>query len=331
MKVSVLGAGGWGTTLAMLLNDNGHEVTLWEFNKTYADTLRNHRENFYYLPKVKISEKILITNDPLEAVKDKELVIIATPTQYIRKSLSSIGDFDFGDCYVVSVSKGIENGSLMLVSDMLLDIFKKINRSNLACLSGPSHAEEVSRKIPTAVVCASENIEAAKTVQKVFSNEFFRVYTSNDLIGTETGGALKNVIAIAAGISDGAGFGDNTKAAIMTRGISEIMKLGVKLGAKKETFYGLSGIGDLIVTCSSQHSRNRKVGYEIGKGRKLKEILEELKMVAEGVPTAKAAFELSKKLSIELPIIEEVYNILFEEADPIESTRNLMLRSLKQE
>ncbi len=331
MKVSVLGAGGWGTTLAMLLNENGHEVTLWEFNKTYADTLRNHRENFYYLPKVKISDKIFITNNALEAVQNKELIIIAAPTQYIRKSLSSISDFDFGDCYVVSVSKGIENNTLLLVSDMLLDIFKKIKRNNLACLSGPSHAEEVSRKVPTAVVCASENIEAAKTVQKIFSNEYFRVYTSSDLIGVETGGALKNVIAIAAGISDGAGFGDNTKAAIMTRGISEIMKLGVKLGAKKETFYGLSGIGDLIVTCSSQHSRNRTVGFQIGKGKKLQEILSEMKMVAEGVPTSKAAFELSGKLNIELPIIEEVYRILFEGANPIESTRNLMLRSLKEE
>ena len=331
MNVSVLGAGGWGTTLAMLLNDNGNKVTLWEFNKTYADTMRNHRENFYYLPKVKISEKINITNDALEAVQNNDLIIIAAPTQFIRKSLSSIADFDFKESIVVSVSKGIENNTLMLVSDMLLDIFKKIKRNNLACLSGPSHAEEVSRNVPTAVVCASENIEAAKIVQKIFSNEFFRVYTSNDLIGVETGGALKNVIAIAAGISDGAGFGDNTRAAIMTRGISEIMKLGVKLGAKKETFYGLSGIGDLIVTCSSEHSRNRTVGYQIGKGRKLKEILSEMKMVAEGVPTAKSAFELSQKLKIELPIIEEVYRILFEDANPIESTRSLMLRSLKDE
>ena len=331
MNICVLGAGGWGTSLAMLLNDNGHNVTLWEYNKTYADTMRNHRENFYYLPKIKISDKIKITNDAVEAVMGNEMIIIAPPTQFIRRSLATLSDYDFGDSIVVSVSKGIENNTLMLVSDMLLDIFKKIKRNNLACLSGPSHAEEVSRKVPTAVVCASENIEAAKTVQKIFSNEFFRVYTSNDLIGVETGGALKNVIAIAAGISDGAGFGDNTRAAIMTRGISEIMKLGVKLGAKKETFYGLSGIGDLIVTCSSQHSRNRTVGFQIGKGKKLKEILSEMKMVAEGVPTAKSAFELSQKMKIELPIIEEVYRILYEDANPIESTRSLMLRSLKEE
>lgn len=331
MKIAVLGAGGWGTTLAVLLNENGYDVTLWEYNPEYAKTLTEYRENFYYLPKIKIPRSITITNDLESAVYDKTIIIIATPTQFIRTSLSDLTNFDFKDALMVSVSKGIENKSLLLVSDILSDIFKKVKRKNLLCLSGPSHAEEVSRKIPTAVVCASEDYKKSKVIQKIFSNEYFRVYTNNDLTGTEVGGALKNVIAIAAGISDGAGFGDNTKAAIMTRGINEIMQLGLKLKAQRETFFGLSGIGDLIVTCSSNYSRNRSVGEQIGKGKKLKTILNEMKMVAEGVTTTQSAFELSKKLNIELPITHQVYNILFKDKDPLKATKGLMQRNLKVE
>ena len=331
MNVSVLGAGGWGTTLAILINRNGHKVTLWEYFPEYAVTLKKYRENFYYLPKVNIPKSIKITNDLESTVSNKDVILITTPTQFIRESFSVLRNFDFGNTIIISASKGIENTSLMLVSEIILDIFKKVRKNKIASLSGPSHAEEVSKKIPTAVVCASPNIEASKLAQKIFSNNYFRVYTSADLIGTEIGGALKNVIAIAAGISDGAGFGDNTKAAIMTRGINEIMRFGLKLKAKKETFFGLSGIGDLIVTCSSPYSRNRFVGEQVGAGKKLKTVLNEMKMVAEGVATTKSAFDLSKKYNTEMPITEQVYSILFKNKSPITATKNLMQRSLKKE
>lgn len=331
MNVAVLGAGGWGTTLAIVLNENGHNTDLWEFNSEYARTIDEYRENFYYLPGVKISRSIRITNDIISAVQKKDVVIVATPTQYIRSSLELLGNHRMGDTLVVSVSKGIEKGTLLLVSDILLDVLKGMRSSNVLCLTGPSHAEEVSRKLPTAVVCAGKDLKKAALVQKLFSNDYFRVYTSRDVIGAEIGGALKNVIAIAAGISDGAGYGDNTRAAIMTRGINEIMKLGLRMKAKRETFFGLSGIGDLIVTCSSVHSRNRRVGIQIGQGRKLGEILQEMKMVAEGVPTTESAYELSRKLDIELPITNQVYNILFNGKDPATATKKLMTRELRIE
>ena len=331
MNVAVLGAGGWGTTLAIVLNENGHKTDLWEFNSEYARTIDEYRENFYYLPGVKISRNIRITNDIISAVQKKDVVIVATPTQHIRSSLELLGNHRMGDTLIVSVSMGIEKGTLLLVSDILLDVLKGTRSSNVLCLTGPSHAEEVSRKLPTAVVCAGKDLKKAALVQKLFSNDYFRVYTSRDVIGAEIGGALKNVIAIAAGISDGAGYGDNTRAAIMTRGINEIMKLGLKMKAKRDTFFGLSGIGDLIVTCSSVHSRNRRVGIQIGQGRKLVEILQEMKMVAEGVPTTESAYELSRKLDIELPITNQVYSILFSGKDPKTATRKLMTRELRVE
>ena len=331
MNVAVLGAGGWGTTLSIVLHENGHDVDLWEFNSEYAKTIAEYRENFYYLPGIKIPRKIRISNDLESSVSRKNLIIVATPTQFIRNSFESLKNYNFGNSLIVSVSKGIEKGSLMLVSDMLLDVLKKTKSGNILCLSGPSHAEEVSRKVPTAVVCAGTDIKKAAVVQTAFSNDYLRVYANDDLIGAEVGGALKNVIAIAAGISDGAGYGDNTKAAIMTRGINEIMKLGLKMNARRETFFGLSGIGDLIVTCSSKHSRNRSVGEQIGKGRKLEEILKEMKMVAEGVTTTESAFELSKKLNIELPITSQVYKILFAGKDPQKATKVLMTRELRIE
>ena len=259
MRIAVLGAGGWGTTLAILLHRNGHNVTLWEYNLEYANTLEEYRENFYYLPKIHIPKEIKITNDLEYAAHDKNMLLITTPTQFIRNNLKPLNNHKFKDEIIVSAAKGIENETLFMVSDIILDIFNHSKKDKIVCLSGPSHAEEVSRKVPTAVVSASINHKTAQLVQKVFSNSYFRVYSSSDLIGTEIGGALKNVIAIAAGISDGAEFGDNTKSALMTRGINEIMKLGLLLKAKKETFFGLSGIGDLIVTCASKHSRNRFV------------------------------------------------------------------------
>ncbi|MBI5404303.1 MAG: NAD(P)H-dependent glycerol-3-phosphate dehydrogenase [Ignavibacteriae bacterium] len=331
MKIAVLGAGGWGTTLAILLHRNGHNVTLWEFNPEYAATLEEYRENFYYLPKIIIPKDIKISNDLEASIHDKNIILITTPTQFIRNNLKSLKSYKFKDEIFVSASKGIENESLLMVSDMIMDIFDHAKKDKIVSLSGPSHAEEVSRRVPTAVVSASNNHKTAEHVQKIFSNSYFRVYSSSDLIGTEIGGALKNVIAIAAGISDGAQFGDNTKAALMTRGINEIMKLGLKLKAKKETFFGLSGIGDLIVTCESRHSRNRFVGEQIGSGKKLSVILKEMKMVAEGVATTKSAFELSKRHKIDMPIVEEVYAILFEDRSPHQATKNLMMRNLKPE
>ena len=331
MKIAVLGAGGWGTTLAILLHRNGHNVTLWEFNPEYAATLEEYRENFYYLPKIIIPKDIKITNDLEYAVHDKNMLLISTPTQFIRNNLKPLKSFKFKDEIIISAAKGIENDSLFMVSDIIMDIFDYAKKDKIVSLSGPSHAEEVSRKVPTAVVCASNNHKTAQYVQKIFSNNYFRAYSSSDLIGTEIGGALKNVIAIAAGISDGAQFGDNTKAALMTRGISEIMKLGLKLKAKKETFFGLSGVGDLIVTCESKHSRNRYVGEQIGSGKKLSAILKEMKMVAEGVATTKSAYELSKRHRIEMPIVEEVYAILFKDRNPHVATKYLMLRDLKPE
>src|SRR5690606_13656646 len=331
MQVSVLGAGGWGTTLAILLNENDHDVTLWEFNPDYAETMRKFRENFYYLPKVKIPAGINITNNLSEAAEAGELLVISTPTQFIRSALKSLKEFDFGNKIILNVSKGIEIDSLLPVNEIVEDIFPKSDPMRISALSGPSHAEEVARNVPTAVVCASKDISIAEKVQKVFSNEYFRVFSSTDVAGVETGGALKNVIAIAAGIADGAGFGDNTKAAIMTRGISEIMRLGLTRGAIKETFYGLSGMGDLIVTCASKHSRNRFVGEQIGQGKKLEDILSEMKMVAEGVSTAKSSLQLAKENNVEVPIIEKVNEILFQGISPVEATRDLMLRTLKAE
>jgi glycerol-3-phosphate dehydrogenase (NAD(P)+) len=331
MNICVLGAGGWGTALGILLHNNKNNVTLWEYDKEYAHTLDEYRENFYYLPKVRIPKQIKITNDIDIAIYKKDIIVVATPTQYIRHVISNIKHIDLTKRIILSVSKGIENETLMPVSKIFLDVFNKIKKRNIVVLSGPSHAEEVSRQIPTAVVAASEDISNAGVAQKVFSNKFFRVYRSSDLQGVELGGALKNIIAIAAGISDGAGFGDNTKAAIMTRGIREITRLGMKLGAHENTFFGLSGMGDLIVTCMSKHSRNRFVGEEVGKGRKLKDVLGEMKMVAEGVATTESTQELAQKIKVELPIIEQVYKVLFMNKNPHKATEILMTRDLKTE
>ena len=331
MKISILGAGGWGTALSIVLHRNKHNVTLWEYNPEYAHTLREYRENFYYLRGIKIPAAIKISNDIEKAVSAAEMIVVSTPTQFIRNVMEKIKNFHFRDKILLNVSKGIENGTLMTVSEIFLDILKNINKKNIASLSGPSHAEEVARNIPTAVSVASSDEKNARLVQKTFSNRHFRVYTTNDIKGVELGGALKNVIAIAAGIAEGAGFGDNTKAAIMTRGIREITRLGKKMGADEKTFMGLSGIGDLIVTCMSRLSRNRYVGEQIGKGRKLRQVLSGMKMVAEGVATTKSAHQLARKLNVELPITEQVYKMLFEDKNPHQATEELMTRDLKKE
>lgn len=331
MRISVLGAGGWGTTLAILLHYNGHNVTLWEYKRNYAKTLARSHENKIYLPGIRIPKEIEITHSLEESCTNKHLIVLAVPSQFIRSVLHDIKRLDFRNTTFVSVAKGIEKETLLTVSQIIKDEIKEISPSQIGVLSGPSHAEEVSRKIPTAVVTASKDSLTAKQIQSAFITSYFRVYSSTDILGVEYGGALKNVIAIGAGIIDGAKFGDNTKAAIMTRGIAEISRLGIALGAKPETFAGLSGMGDLIVTCMSKHSRNRYVGDQIGRGKKLKDVLKKMQMVAEGVETCRSVHQLSQKFKIETPIANAVYKILFEERDPVKVTYELMTRDMKAE
>jgi len=331
MKISVLGAGGWGTTLAILLHYNGHNVTLWEYKKSYARHLLKKRINTDYLPGIKIPKEILISSDIEESSDDKNLIVLAVPSQFLRDVIKKINYHAIEDTILVSVSKGIEKTTLMTMSQMLKDVFPHINENQIGVISGPSHAEEVSQMVPTAVVAASIDIETSKAIQAAFMTSYFRVYASTDILGVELGGAFKNIIAIGAGIIDGAGFGDNTKAAIMTRGVAEISRLGLAMGARPETFAGLSGMGDLIVTCMSRHSRNRYVGEEIGKGKKLKQILNSMEQVAEGVETTRSAKQLAAKIEIETPITNEVYKILFEDKDPVKATTDLMTRDMKAE
>lgn len=330
MQISILGAGGWGTSIAILLHSNGHRVTLWEYDRHYTKVLARTRKNKLYLPNIKIPRNIRITHSLTEASIGQDMLVIAIPTQYIRGVITKLKKNDFLDTIFVSVSKGIENKTLLTVSQIIRSILR-IPEKNIGVLSGPSHAEEVCNFMPTAVVAASANEETAKQIQNAFNNSFFRVYSSTDILGVELGAALKNVIAIGAGIMDGARLGDNTKAALITRGITEISRIGVSLGARMETFFGLSGIGDLIVTCMSKHSRNRYVGEQIGKGRKLKNILKGMDMIAEGVETCRSAHQLIKKHDISAPIIEAGYQILFEEKDPVKTTYALMTRDVKPE
>lgn len=331
MKISVLGAGGWGTTLAILLHFNGHKVTLWEYVRSYAKVLEKTRENKNYLPGISIPKGIKITHNLDEAVNQQNMIVLAVPSQYLRNVVKDISPSDLKNSVLVSVAKGIENKSLMTMSQMLKDEFSSLDNSQIGVLSGPSHAEEVAQRIPTAVVAASTDAATSKSIQGAFITSYFRVYGSTDILGVEMGGAFKNVIAIGAGIIDGAKFGDNTKAAIMTRGIAEISRLGISMGAQPETFAGLSGMGDLIVTCMSRHSRNRYVGEQIGAGKTLKQVLKSMKMVAEGVETSRSASMLAKKNNVETPITTEVYKILFEDKDPVKATTDLMTRDMKME
>jgi len=331
MKISVLGAGGWGTTLAILLHYNGHAVTLWEYKKSYAKVLNKKRLNPDYLPGIKIPKEIIITPELHLSAENKNLIVLAVPSQFLRGVIKKIATSEIKNSILVNVAKGIEKDSLLTMSQMLLEVHPELTKDQLSILSGPSHAEEVARRIPTTVTAASENLDTAQFVQAAFMNSYFRVYRSTDILGVELGGAFKNVIAIGAGIIDGAGFGDNTKAAIMTRGVAEISRLGLAMGARPETFAGLSGMGDLIVTCMSRHSRNRFVGEQIGKGKKLKQVLKSMDMIAEGVETSRSASQLAKKHKVETPITNEVYKILFEDKDPVKATTDLMTRDMKSE
>lgn len=331
MRITVLGAGSWGTTLALVLSENHHDVSLWSFDAKQAAVMRSTHANPDFLPGLTLPPSIRISDALSDAAPDAEMIVAAVPSQFLRSVMKGLPPVDVEKTLIVNVAKGVENGSLMTMSEMLQDALPSLPPTRIVTLSGPSHAEEVSRKIPTTVVAASPDLNTARMVQAAFMLPYFRVYVSNDIKGVEIGGSLKNVIAIAAGIIDGAQLGDNTKAAVMTRGIAEIARVGVALGAHVRTFSGLSGIGDLMVTCMSRHSRNRYVGVEIGKGRKLPEILAEMVMVAEGVATTQSARDLAARTGVEVPIISEVYRILFEGKDPLLACHDLMTRDPKGE
>lgn len=325
--ITIVGSGGWGTAIATLLNNKNHNVSLWSWKQKECEAIRRDGENKEFLPGVKISEKINLTSD-ISCVADKDLIVLVSPSKVIRNTLKSMAPFVTSGTPIVILSKGIEDKTLKTLSEISKE---EIPTSPVAALSGPSHAEEVGKKIPTACVVACSDEKIAKYIQEIFMCEYFRVYTTNDVLGVELGGAIKNVIALCAGITDGIGFGDNTKAALMTRGIKEISRLGVKMGAKEETFYGLAGIGDLIVTCTSMHSRNRRCGILIGQGKKLNEAIDEVHMVVEGVYSAGAAYELSKKYDVEMPIVEKAYEVLFNGKNPKEALIELMNRDKKEE
>ena len=331
MKVTVLGAGGWGTALSLLLHDNGAAVTLWAYKEEYAEELKRTRENRIYLHGVSIPLEIEIAVDIERSVDQAEIVVASIPSQYLREQLSKLANIDFRNKIFVNTAKGIESSTLSTMSEVVEGSLNTCPRENYVVLSGPSHAEEVSRRMPTAVVAASHHRKSAELVQKLAMNSYFRVYLSRDVKGVELCGSLKNVIALAAGMSDGAGYGDNTKAALMTRGMVEITRLGEALGAHHKTFSGLAGMGDLIVTCMSRYSRNRFVGEQVAAGRKLEEVLSEIKMVAEGVPTARAAQQLAANHGVEMPIMEQVNKVLFEGKDPQSAVGDLMRRPGKDE
>jgi len=327
-RIAVIGDGGWGTTLAVLLSKKGFDVSLWGAFPEYTEIVRQSRENVKFLPGIKIPANVLLTHSMEDAMSGRDIVVLAVPSQFMRGVLMKLKMHNISKKSFVSVTKGVENETLKRMSEVITDC---LGRQRLAVMSGPTIALEVANGSPTTVVAASEDQSLAKDIQDIFMTENFRVYTSTDVIGVELGGSLKNIVAIAAGTIDGIGFGTNTKAAILTRGLVEIVRLGVAMGAKKETFYGLSGLGDLTTTCVSQYSRNRWLGEEIGRGKKLKDILAETDMVVEGVATAKAAYDLSKKYKVEMPVVTEIYKVIYENKDPKVAARDLMTRSPKTE
>ncbi len=326
--VSVIGAGSWGTALALLLEKNGHNVTLCSAVASEIEMLKKDHENKRCLPGVIIPDSMLLTNDFETAIKNKSVVVLAVASPYIRTTAARMREYVEDGQIIVNVAKGIEEATLMTMVDVIAD---EIPQADVAILSGPSHAEEVGRGIPTTCVAGASTKKTAEIIQNIFMSEVFRVYISPDTLGIELGGSLKNVIALAAGIADGIGYGDNTKAALITRGVYEISRLGTKMGGKSETFYGLSGIGDLIVTCASMHSRNRRAGILIGQGKSYEEAMTEVNMVVEGVYAAKAAKKLADKYEVSMPIIDQVNLILFEGKKPEDAVRELMLRDKKIE
>lgn len=327
-SIGVIGAGSWGTALALLLHNNGHEVTVWSALTDEVELLQTKRENPDKLPGVILPQEMVITADLAEAVNGKNVLVLAVPSPFVRSTAHSMKKLVAEDQIVVNVAKGIEEKTLMTLSQVIED---ELPQADVAVMSGPTHAEEVGKGIPTTIVVGAGSKKTAEYLQSIFMSEVFRVYTSPDVLGIEVGAALKNVVALAAGIADGLGYGDNTKAALITRGIAEIGRLGTAMGGKVETFGGLSGIGDLIVTCASMHSRNRRAGILIGKGYSYEEAMKEVKMVVEGVYSAKAAMGLAEKYGVQLPIIEQVNEVLFHGKRADEAVRDLMLRDKKIE
>jgi len=326
-KIGILGAGSWGIALAKLLHTNGHEITVWSALETEIEMLKQQHEH-KMLPGVVLPDDVVFTLDESTAVADKDLLIFSVASSYTRATAHRFAPFIQDGQIIVNVAKGIEEGTLFTLSQIIED---EIPNAQVCVLSGPSHAEEVGRGIPTSIVVGAKKKSVAQLIQNIFMNERFRVYISPDILGMEIGGSLKNVVALAAGITDGLGYGDNSKAALITRGIAEISRLGRKMGCHYETLNGLSGIGDLIVTCASMHSRNRRAGILIGQGKTCEEAMNEVQMVVEGVYSAKAAMELARKYDVSLPIIEQVNLVLFEGKKPEEAVRDLMLRDKKVE
>ena len=327
-KVGVIGAGSWGIALAVLLHENGHKVTVWSKFQAEVELLTSEREYKDKLPGVKLPEDMAFTTSMQEAVEEKDALVLAVPSTFTRETAHSLKDYVSQGQIIVNVAKGIEESSLMTLSQV---VEQEVPQAQVAVMSGPSHAEEVGRGLPTTIVVGAKKRSVAEFLQNLFMNEVFRVYISPDVLGIELGGSLKNVVALAAGIADGLGYGDNTKAALITRGITEIARLGTAMGGKFETFCGLTGIGDLIVTCASMHSRNRRAGILIGQGYSYEEAMKEVKMVVEGVYSAKAAMALAEKYGVQLPIIEQVNLVLFQGKSAAEAVRDLMLRDKKLE
>ncbi|MBU5439600.1 NAD(P)H-dependent glycerol-3-phosphate dehydrogenase [Tissierella sp. MSJ-40] len=327
-KIGVIGGGSWGTALAILLSEKGYQVEMWLRDKLQVEEIENSRENKKYLPNVKLPSNLKVTNDLEKVSFNKDVILLSVPTHGVRETLYNCKRYINKDQIIVNVAKGIENDSLLRISEIVKEI---LPQNKYSILSGPSHAEEVAKNMPTTVVSASEDKTVAEFVQDLFITPFFRVYTNPDVVGVELGGSLKNVIALGAGISDGLECGDNTKAALMTRGIIEMARLGEKMGANTSTFAGLSGIGDLIVTCTSMHSRNRRAGILIGEGKTLEQSIKTVGMVVEGIKTTKSAYELAEKYGVIMPITKEIYGVLYEGKDVKNSVINLMLRDRKHE
>lgn len=328
MKIAVIGSGSWGCAASILLAKKGYDVYLWSWQQEETDRLAKDRENTLVLPGKKFPDNIICSHDMALCVEGADLIVTVAPSPATRTTAKQLSPLVKPGQVIVNLSKGLEDGTLLRLSEVYKE---EIPQATVAVMSGPSHAEEVSEFMPTTNVVAADSLEVAQYIQNIFMTDFFRVYTGSDIIGTELGGALKNVIALCAGICDGVGYGDNTRAALITRGLAEITRLGIKMGAKPETFSGLSGIGDLIVTCTSMHSRNHRAGILLGKGYSLKETLDEIQMVVEGVNTIGAAYNLSKKYDVSMPITTESYKILFEGKNPKHAVIDLMTRSKTSE
>lgn len=327
-KIGIIGAGSWGCALSWLLSNNGNQVTVWSIMEEEVSMLKKCHEHKDKLPGVILPEDMEFTTNLESAVTDKDVLVLAVPSPFTRSTAGKMAPFIIEGQKIVNVAKGIEESTLMTLSEV---IEQEIPQADVAVLSGPSHAEEVGKGIPTTIVVGSQKKETAEYIQSLFMSKVFRVYTSSDVLGIELGAALKNVVALAAGMADGLGYGDNTKAALITRGIAEIARLGISMGGRIETFYGLTGIGDLIVTCASMHSRNRRAGILIGKGATMEEAMNEVKMVVEGVYSAKAGYALAQKYQVNVPIIEQVNKILFEGMPAEQAVSELMLRDKKVE